>query len=66
MGVSGHFGTENYTQRFDIVQNFCQSYQFVLPDFCAHTSTLYTTEYKYLIKIPILKSITSYTFAACF
>ena len=41
MGVSGHFATESYTQRLDIVQNLYEFYQLFLADFlepkCANT-----------------------------
>ena len=40
MGVTGHFGTENYVCKVGIIQNLCEYCRLFLFDFCAQTISI--------------------------
>ena len=40
MGVTGHFGTENYVCKVGIIQNLCEYCRFFLLDFWAQTISI--------------------------
>ena len=61
MGISGHFGIENYARRLGIVQNLSEYCRFFLCDFlgqnCADTPNIHTTDVYpscFSLGIPIL------------